>query len=97
MVSPPLALCSAFAIMCKSSNLSDPPHRSQNDYMSRDEYSPTVGSSGRLEARRWKRLVSLLLTLTLTGPRAIWGEAESKQCPDCTAVLSPDAAGPYAV
>lgn len=47
-------------------NPSDLPHWSQNDFVSRDEYSPTVGSGGRAEARCWKRLVSLLLTLTLT-------------------------------
>ena len=47
-------------------NPSDLPHWSQNDFVSRDEYSPTVGSGGRAGARCWKRLVSLLLTLTLT-------------------------------
>ena len=46
-------------------NRSDPPHWSHNDYVSRDEYSPTVGSRGRVEAQRWRRPVSLLLTLTL--------------------------------
>lgn len=51
-------------------NPSDLPRWSQNDFVSRDEYSPTAGSGGWVGARCSKLLVSLLLTLTFDSPAA---------------------------
>lgn len=70
----------------------DPPRWSQNDYVSSAESSPTVGSSGQVEAQCWKRLVFLLLTLTWIRPWLMSGgeRSERSNAPDCTTTLVPD-------